>query len=142
MNILKILTPKRKLGNMGEDAACKYLKKNGYKILERNYVAFNKEIDIIARNGDITAFIEVKTRSVGKPNPNEPRPASAVTPRKQRDIIKAAKCYIATARPNGRIRFDVIEIYAKGDGNRMYAEKINHITSAFNYNTSYDRRNL
>ncbi len=141
MNILKILTPKRKLGNTGEDMACKYLKRKGYRILERNYVALNKEIDIIASINDITVFVEVKTRTAGRINPNEPRPASAVTPQKQRDIIKAARCYIARSRPEGRIRFDVIEILARSDGNRTDAEKIHHIESAFNYNSSYDRRN-
>lgn len=142
MNILNILTPKRRLGNFGEDAACKYLKKHGYKILERNYVALNKEIDIIASKDSITAFVEVKTRTLGKENPNEPRPASAVTPRKMRDIMKAAKCYIAINRPSGRIRFDVVEVYAADRGKRTVAERIDHITSAFNYNSSYDRRNI
>ncbi len=140
MHILKILTPKRRLGNFGEDAACKYLKKHGYKILERNYVAFNNEIDIIAKCGDATVFVEVKTRTAGILNPNEPRPACAVTPEKQRDIIKTAKCYIAHKRAAGRVRFDVIEVLAQGVGRKQKAKEINHLKNTFNYDTANHRR--
>ena len=47
MKILDILTPNRKKGNIGERAAVRFLRKNGYKILERNYVALGSEIDEI-----------------------------------------------------------------------------------------------
>lgn len=53
----------RKLGDAGEDLACRYLEKNGYEILERNkhYSRFC-EIDIIAKNKNTIVFVEVKTR--------------------------------------------------------------------------------
>ena len=86
MNILKILTVKREIGNIGELAAVKFLRKNGYKILERNYVAAGYEIDIIAENRDYTVFTEVKTRTLGAQSPKEARPASSVTPEKQRKL--------------------------------------------------------
>ena len=54
MQILKIRTEKRITGNIGEDAACKYLRKNKYKILKRNYVSNGHEIDIIAENNSTT----------------------------------------------------------------------------------------
>lgn len=138
MNILKVLTPRRLLGNFGEKSACKFLKKSGYKILERNFIAFNKEIDIIAKNKreDVTVFVEVKTRSSTYSNPNEPRPASAVTPKKQRDIIKAAKCYIAFQRLEGRVRFDVIEVIADAKGKKKKISYIKHLENAFNYNSA------
>ena len=50
------------LGRKGEDAACRYLKKHGYKILKRNYVTPFGEADIVARKGDTYCFVEVKTR--------------------------------------------------------------------------------
>ncbi|MBR2465548.1 MAG: YraN family protein [Clostridia bacterium] len=140
MNILKILTPKRSLGNFGERAACKYLKKNGYKILERNYVAFNKEIDVIAARDGVTAFIEVKTRTDGVENPNEQRPASAVTPEKQRGIITAAKCYLGFNRPDTRARLDVIEVLVKNGGKRRRVVEIKHLKGAFNLNTAHRRK--
>ena len=59
-----MITKKREIGNFGEDAAVKYLKKKHYKILERNYTAGKLELDIIAKTKREIVFIEVKTRSV------------------------------------------------------------------------------
>ena len=136
MKILDVLTKQRKIGNKGEKIAVKSLKKEGYKILERNYVAFSSEIDIIAENKTTLAFIEVKTRTVGKENPREARPASAVTPDKQRKIINAAKCYIATHRAEKRISLDVIEVYLTLDGRK---DSVIHIENTFNRNSAYER---
>ena len=134
MNILKILTPKRIIGNVGEDAAAKYLKKNKYRILERNYVKNGHEIDIVAENRDFICFVEVKTRTLGKENPKEPRPASAVTPKKQRSILSCAQVYIATHTMNKKCRFDVAEVYL--DEN-MKVERICYIENTFNLDTAY-----
>ncbi len=131
MNILKILTPKRLLGNFGERAACKYLKKHGYKILDRNYVALGHEIDIIAKNKEVTAFIEVKTRSLTGHYFVGTRPSSSVTPEKQRAIIKTAKAYIAKKRTEGKIRLDVIEVLTESKGKKTKAKEIKHLVGAF-----------
>ena len=138
MNILKVLTSKRRTGNFGEDAAVKFLRKNGYKILERNYDDGSHEIDIIARINDLTAFIEVKTRNVASVSKKEPRPASSVTPEKQRAIISAAKHYIATKRNDGPLRFDVIEVYVEGTEGHLKVKEIKHLENTFNKNTAYD----
>ena len=66
MNILKVLTPNRKIGNFGERKAVWHLIKRGYRVLETNYAAQGAEIDIIARKKNVTAFIEVKTRNIKK----------------------------------------------------------------------------
>ena len=97
MEILKVNTERRKLGDFGEKAAAKALKKDGYRILERNYAPEDAEIDIIAEKDGVTAFVEVKTRHKSDADASriEPRPASAVTPKKQRAIIGAAKVYLA-----------------------------------------------
>ena len=136
MKILDVLTKQRKIGNKGEKIAVKSLKKEGYKILERNYVAFSSEIDIIAENKTTLAFIEVKTRTVEKENPREARPASAVTPDKQRKIINTAKCYIATHRTEKRISLDIIEVYLKPDGRKS---RVVHMENAFNRNSANER---
>lgn len=60
-----MITPKRKTGDLGEKIARKYLKKNGYKILDRNYQKKWGEIDIIARKDGAIIFIEVKTMETG-----------------------------------------------------------------------------
>ena len=135
MKILEILTKKRRIGNTGEEAAVRFLKKKGYKILERNYVALSHEIDVIAEDKEHVIFVEVKTRTIGRENPKEPRPASSVTPKKQRSIIKAASFYFAYCRKNKHARFDVIEVYLRDSGE---VEKILHLENTFNVNTAYE----
>ena len=133
MEILKVKTEKRRLGDLGEKLAAKYLKKQGYKILERNYVAEGNEIDIIASRAELIAFVEVKTRSFKSGEALSP--AAAVTPEKQRKIIKTAKCYTAFACQDKLLRLDVIEVILDG----KKAKEINHIENAFNFNSAYKR---
>ncbi len=140
MNILKVLTEKRRIGNFGENAAAKFLKKKGYKILERGFICGGSEIDIIARKNDTVAFVEVKTRSVGKESPLEPRPASSVTPEKQKKIISAARYYQKNIPSGVRLRFDVIEVYAERVKNKDRAAEIRHLENTFDLNTAYQRR--
>lgn len=137
MKILEVLTRKRKIGNIGEDIAAKELKKSGYKILKRNYVALESEIDIIAETKDTVAFVEVKTRSVEYENPREPRPASAVTREKQRKIITAAKYYLGGLNNTKHVSLDIIEVYLNKDGTK---NRVLHIKNAFNANTAYERK--
>lgn len=136
MNILKVLTEKRKVGNIGERAAAKYLKKSGYKILKMNYSPLDREIDIIAENREVCAFVEVKTRTLGTENENEARPAAAVTPQKQRGIISAAKYFLGSYSGNRRARLDIIEVYLD---KRKKVQKILHLEGAFNLNTAHER---
>ncbi len=131
MKILKINTQNRKKGNLGEKAAVKFLRKKGYRILEKNYVAFEKEIDIIAENSDTLAFIEVKTRTVGRDF--QIRPAASVTPDKQRKIISAAKFYLGTHKTEKQIGLDIIEVYLNDKGK---IDDIQHLTDTFNLNTA------
>ena len=136
MKILELLTKKRFLGNAGESEACRYLKKHGYRILRRNFIAENAEIDIVAECREATVFVEVKTRTKERQNPKEPRPASAVTPEKQRKILKASKFF--TKNPDKAVRFDIIEvIYSELDP--KHPVEINHLISAFNFNSAYGR---
>ena len=132
MNILKVLTEKRIKGNVGEMATVKHLRRMHYKILERNYVADGHEIDIIAKNRECICFVEVKTRTLGEKGSVEPRPASAVTPEKQRSVISAARFYLGGFFDPRMARFDVAEVYVK-DGK---VSDICYIENAFNYNTA------
>ena len=139
MKILDILTPKKRIGNFGEREAVKLLSKSGYRILEKNYTALGAEIDVIARKENVTAFIEVKTRSVKHLGYKEARPASSVTPEKQRKIIKAAKYYISHHQSDTRLRLDVIEVYLEDSG-RLKVKEIKHIENAFDLNSAYDKK--
>lgn len=137
MNILKILTPNRERGNVGERAAVRLLRWHGYRILEKNYTANNAEIDIIARKKDVTAFVEVKARDVKHLGHYQARPASAVTPEKQRKIIKVADYYARRADLKTRMRFDVIEVYLEDTPKGVKVKEIKHLEAAFDKNTAY-----
>ena len=137
MNILKVKTSKRLLGNYGEKQAAKYLKRHGYKIVKRNFVADTHEIDIIAETGDTLVFVEVKTRTLGTNHPNEPRPASSVNAEKQRGIISAAKVYSAFNPTSKKKRFDVIEVYVNSNTKRYSLAEIKHLENTFNFNTAF-----
>lgn len=79
-----------KLGKYCEDMAVRFLKKNGYKILERNYRSLYGELDVIARDGNATVFIEIKSRSLPLFGP----PYLKLTKIKKRHIIKSAISYL------------------------------------------------
>ena len=140
MKILEILTPKRIIGNLGEREAARLLRRKGYKILKRNYTALGAEIDIIARKDNLTAFVEVKTRNVKYLGYKEARPASSVTPEKQRKIIKAASYYQTHNPSDTRLRLDVIEVYTEGVGRHVKVKEIKHLEGAFDKNSAYDAK--
>ena len=137
MNILKIKTEKRLLGNYGEKEARKYLRRQGYRIVKKNFVADEHEIDIIAENKDTLAFVEVKSRTVGHENPNEPRPASSVDVKKQQGIIKAARLYSAYNSTEKKKRFDIIEVYVNSKNGKYSLAEIKHLQNTFNLSTAY-----
>lgn len=110
-------------GNLGENEACKYLKKKSYKIMERNYRKKCGEIDIIAQKGDKIAFVEVKTRS--KTDYGEP--AEYVTYNKQQKIKKTALFYIGENDIDADFSFDIAEVFI--DDKKVLS--INYIENAF-----------
>jgi putative endonuclease len=98
---------RRQTGESGESIAVKFLKENGYEIIEQNYRCKLGEIDIIARDDRVLAFIEVKARRTG----DFGGPKWAVTPRKQRKISMVALKYLKeTEQMEKRARFDVVAI--------------------------------
>lgn len=98
---------KKLLGLAGEDEAARFLKKNGYKIIERNYRCRYGEIDIIARQKDIWCFIEVKTIEKSASE----SPFETIGKKKLEHIENSAACYIAENKlGKEKIRFDGIGI--------------------------------
>lgn len=111
---------RKEIGRWGENIACQYLEQNNYKIIERNFLCRQGEIDIVAK--DITqkelVFIEVKTRS----NLKYGNPAEAVNNQKQRHIRQAINYYVYKNKMRDlSIRIDVIEVYI------IQNYKVNHI---------------
>ena len=111
------------LGNKGEQLAAQYLKKKGYRIIERNYRCKFGEVDIIARDGGTLSFIEVKSgRSLGSNFPKE-----SITRRKQHQISKVATFYLQRKRLTETVsRFDVVLVQFS-----TIPEKIELIKGAF-----------
>jgi putative endonuclease len=100
-------TARRQLGDAGEDLAAQALKKQGYKILERNYTNPLGEIDLIARHQGYLVFVEVKTRRSVRFGP----PQESVTPAKQAKLRRLAEYYLKQKRlREDRVRFDVVAI--------------------------------
>ncbi len=115
----------KEIGDFGETAACRFLEKNGISVLKRNYHSRVGEIDIIAKDGDVIVFCEVKTRlSKAYGTPSE-----FVDFKKQTKIIKTALYYLG--RDDIDMRFDVIEVMYKPCGDVLSVTEINHIKSAF-----------
>ena len=120
MRITQTQLYKKLLGRIGENKAAKFLRKNGYKIIERNYTNKIGEVDLIALYGNLLVLIEVKTRS----NIIYGNPADAVDYNKQRKYVLMAEGYLMVnaCYRDKCVRFDVIEVL-NGE--------INHIESAF-----------
>ena len=121
------------IGRLGEAYAAKFLKKNGYRILERNKHESHNELDLIVTDKEYLVFVEVKARSVSE-NFHLPygSPAAAVDRQKQRRTIRAAQAYLLTCRKKDQEkqpRMDVIEIFLDRDSHKLL--KINHIVNAF-----------
>ena len=112
----------RLFGDRGEREAARYLRRRGLRVLVRNYRTNQGEVDLIARDGPVVVFVEVKSRRGGTP-------AEAVTLEKQRRLTLAAlhflKRYDLLEQP---CRFDVVAIVWP-EGRR--APDIEHIAHAF-----------
>ncbi len=98
---------RQSLGKLGENLACAALAGRGYAILATRYRTRIGEIDIVARDGDTTVFVEVKSR-VGDEFGGA---AAAVTTSKQRKVALMAMDYVARHRlENTPCRFDVVTV--------------------------------
>ena len=135
LNIFKADTEHHRLGRYGERVAARYLKKQGYKIRQRNFVAADAEIDIICESADTIVYVEVKTRTVGHAT-EASRPAAAVTPEKQRKILRAARFYKPRHHVHKRQRFDIVEVYTDGK-QPPHTVRICHMPGAFTRDTAY-----
>src|SRR5271167_679773 len=99
------------LGRRGERAAEKHLRRNGYRIVARNFRAAGAEIDLVAMDGETLVFVEVKTRrhrAAGAPE-------EAVDERKQTRMRRAAEVFARRYRENEiEMRFDIAAVDASG----------------------------
>lgn len=101
------MTTSSERGNRAEDLAVRTLIERGYEILARNVRVAGGEIDVIATQGDVLCFVEV--RSVSDPKHGDP--LETITPLKIRRLVKAAQGYLATLPPPWpTMRFDAVGV--------------------------------
>ena len=116
--------PRQVLGREGEAAAEDALRDAGLRILERRFRVRQGEIDLVAMDGDVLVFVEVKTRrGLGYGSPSE-----AVISGKQKRLARVALAYLARhGMLERRCRFDVVEVLYEGPGH----SRVRHIPDAF-----------
>lgn len=117
-------------GRLGEQAAKRYLQKQGLKCLAANFRSSRGEIDLVLREGDCLVFAEVKTRS----SEDWTRPAAAVDARKRRLLSQTALDYLRLLEnPEVKIRFDIVEVLLR-DGE---VSEIRHLPNTFQMSKPY-----
>jgi putative endonuclease len=116
---------RRESGEGGEDRAARYLERQGLTILARNYRCRSGEIDIVAREGPVTVFVEVKERR----GPRYGAGHEAVTIGKRQRIVRAAHLYAAAhGLSESPLRFDVVSVDWGADQERP---RLRHDRGAF-----------
>lgn len=114
----------REIGNTGEDLACQYLEAKGWTILDRNYYFDRAEVDVIAKDGEVTVFLEIKLRSTTRFG----QPFEYVTENKVKKVFKAAEAWAREHDlQDSPMRFDIIGIVKKKDQDPEF----NHIEDAY-----------
>jgi putative endonuclease len=102
------MTHNQRIGKWGEDTAAEFLTGRGYEIVTRNARTPYGEIDIVARQGDVTLFVEVKTRTSDKMG----LPEESITARKREHMLAAADHY-AAGHEIDHWQIDVVAIEGK-----------------------------
>jgi len=129
-----MILKQKELGAKGEEIAARYLKKKGYRIIERNFRTRIGEIDIIAEHDRELVFIEVKTRTdvlFGSP-------FESVTPQKQKQLSKVALDYMNKMDCHDLpARFDVVGIEIREEGGSAKDVKIDLLQNAFDLCNTY-----
>ena len=116
-------TARQKLGDRGEAAAARLLVSKRYSILDRNWRRGRLELDLVCEDRDEIVFVEVKTRTAGTLT----SPAEGMSPAKRRNLIKAARCWLAAHKAWARAcRFDLVCVTENGQELRL-----EHHTHAF-----------
>lgn len=115
---------RRGLGATGEALAAEHLRRAGLRILDRNWRAGRRELDLVAQEGEVVAFVEVKARGPGPQDPLE-----ALGPAKRRELRRAAAQWIRSHPGVGlEFRFDVVAVRIGASG---APPEVEHVRNAF-----------
>jgi putative endonuclease len=121
---VSILDPRRRVGQEGEAAAEQYLRRKGYRIVAKNLRSSLGELDLVAEDGQVLVFVEVKARQTQEFG----GAVYAVHGRKQEKLIQLASQYLARYHLTNRLcRFDVVLL----QGGEADSPQVEHIQNAF-----------
>ena len=120
-------SPKRKIGDIGEEVVCKYLETKGFRVLERNYLRKWGEIDIVAEKGDLLSFIEVK--SVSREPGKGYRPEENMHLAKLKRLHRVIQTYLLDRKvPDSRgWRIDVACVYLDFSTRKAKVEMLENV---------------
>jgi putative endonuclease len=113
-----------KFGEQGEKASLDFLVEKGYQILAANYRLHPYEADIVALDGQVVVFVEVKTRKTDAYG----HPIEFITGKKEKNLLHIADYYLQYVMPGREGRFDVITLYKK-DGVFILEHFVNAFTA-------------
>ena len=116
-------TARQAFGELGERIAERWLRRSGWRVVQRRFRSGHRDIDLVMERDGLVAFVEVKARrgtAFGQP-------VEAVNWRKQRELARSAFVWIARhGRPEEAYRFDVVGVLM--DGERV---RVRHVPDAF-----------
>ncbi|MET3847806.1 MULTISPECIES: YraN family protein [unclassified Paenibacillus] len=122
----KMKDNRRQKGAAAEQAATDLLLSTGYRIRDRNWRCRSGELDVVAEDGSVIVFVEVRSRTAGT---SFGTAAESVNFRKIRQVRSTAEVYLHAQRLEGReVRFDVVAVEL---GRDLSIAAINHIQGAF-----------
>jgi putative endonuclease len=117
--------PRQHLGRLGEQLAAEHLQRLGYAIVTRNHRTRFGEIDLVASDGTVLVFVEVKTRR------GRGQPWDALHEGKRAQVRRMARAYLTEARDRPRVRllrFDAIGVVVDARGRLT---RLEHLEDAF-----------
>jgi putative endonuclease len=124
--MIRVFTSKtQQIGQLGEDLAVRFLKKNGYLITERNYTVKYGEIDIIAQKGEKIYFFEVKSSVYKKDVSYETyNPAENMHPKKIEKFLKAINSYISYKNVSRETIIKLISVHIDKENKKAKVEML------------------
>lgn len=113
---------KKEIGALGEEVACEYLKRRGFRIVDRNVARKTGELDVIAQKGDTLHFVEVKTLTCVQFPENLPAvedadeydPSLNLHEYKIRKVARTAEWYVANVDWEGEWQVDGALVWLRG----------------------------
>ena len=129
MNNIDKRTKKRKLGDIGENVACEFLKRRRFEIVERNYLRKWGEIDIVAKKGSILHFVEVKSvsRVTSYKGESFVRPEENMHPGKLRRLARTIQIYLLHKKHEEEWQLDLITAHIDTGTRQAKVEMIENI---------------